>query len=215
MYPPHCEDDTMNTTDELAAQTFAERERLADLLTGLEPDGWAAPSLCAGWRVREVVAHMTMPYRTSVVGLAAGMVRARFSFDRLADRSARADTETMSDDDLLASLRANIRHPWRPPGGGQAGALSHDVIHGLDMTVPLGLPGPPTGRIALVLLNTSERALRYFGRKDKGHRLIATDADVAVGEGSSVHLPAQDILLVLTGRRELADVSARPADETP
>jgi hypothetical protein len=51
--------------------------------------------------------------------------------------------------------------------------------------------------------------------KRRGHRLIATDVDAAVGEGTSLHLAAQDVLLVLTGRRELAEVGARPAGETP
>jgi len=37
---------------------------LADLLESL-PDGWDTPSLCAGWRVRAVVAHMTVPIRYS------------------------------------------------------------------------------------------------------------------------------------------------------
>lgn len=32
-----------------------------DLLADLDEAGWDHPSLCAGWRVREVVAHMTMP----------------------------------------------------------------------------------------------------------------------------------------------------------
>ena len=36
--------------------------RLADLLAA-DVDAWGAPSLCAGWRVRHVVAHVTMPAR--------------------------------------------------------------------------------------------------------------------------------------------------------
>ncbi len=36
----------------------AEREDLLDLLGGLTPAQWRAPSLCAGWSVRDVVAHV-------------------------------------------------------------------------------------------------------------------------------------------------------------
>jgi hypothetical protein len=38
---------------------------LADLLDTVPDAGWDTPSLCAGWRVREVVALLTMPPRYS------------------------------------------------------------------------------------------------------------------------------------------------------
>jgi uncharacterized protein (TIGR03083 family) len=193
-------------TTDLAEETYAERERLADLLADLTPDQWATDSLCDGWRVREVLAHMTMAYRTSTPRFFAGLVRARFSFARYADRDARTTTARTSDGELLALHRANIRHPWRPPGGGQAGALSHDVIHGLDITEPLGLPGPPPRRIALVLDHAGSRNLAFFGVDLHGTRLVASDADVAVGEGEELTLTVRELLLVVTGRRPLADI---------
>ncbi len=35
-----------------------QRRRLADVLAGLSDEQWAAPSRCAGWSVRDVVAHL-------------------------------------------------------------------------------------------------------------------------------------------------------------
>ncbi len=198
----------MSSTDaELTRHVHAERERLAELLAGLPEEGWAAPSLCSGWRVREVVAHLTAAFRTSLPRLMAGLVAARFSFDRYADRAARADTSRLSDADLLACLRANITHPWRPPGGGTGGALAHDTIHGLDITEPLGLPAPPVERIALVLAGTNPRNIAYFGVDLTGVQLRGADADVRVGTGEPVELPAKDILLTITGRRPLPSVT--------
>jgi hypothetical protein len=125
----------------------------------------------------------------------------------------------MSPDELLRSLRDNVRHPWQPPGGGQAGALSHDVIHGLDITEPLGLPPAPTDRIAVVLANTNAnaRSLAYFGVDLTGLTLRATDADIAIGTGDMVvELPAKDLLLTITGRRPLPAVGATaPGRPTP
>jgi len=189
----------MPETDILDRETYAERARLADLLATLGPEQWSAPSLCAGWRVREVVAHITMPYRVRPARLLAGLVRARLSFDRYADRQARADTAHLSDAELLACLRANLTTPWRPPGGGAAGALSHDVIHGLDLTVPLGLPGPPPERIALVL-DHAGRHLDHFGFDPAATRLVATDADVSLGHGSPREMRLVDVLLTVAGR---------------
>jgi uncharacterized protein (TIGR03083 family) len=186
---------------DLQAHKHAERERLAELLSGLTPAQWDAPSLCPGWRVREVVAHITMPFRTSAPRFLAGLAAARFSVDRYADTAARRDSARMSEGDLLRALRDNIRHPWQPPGGGPAGALSHDVIHGLDITEPLGLPPAPPERIAAVLAHAGPRNLSYFGVDLSGVELRATDADIRLGSGRPIHLPAKDVLLTATGRR--------------
>jgi uncharacterized protein (TIGR03083 family) len=189
-------------TDQLQAETFAERRRLAELLAQLTPEQWVAPSLCSGWRIREVLAHMTMPFRTSPLQFATGLARARFSFNRYADSAARRDTQALSDATLLDSLRQNVTHAWRPPGGGQAGALSHDVIHGLDITEPLGLPAVPPERIALVVSNSGVKNLKYFGVDLTGRRLVATDAEIDVGDrdGRVIRIPAAQLLLTVTGR---------------
>ncbi|MEZ0070206.1 uncharacterized protein (TIGR03083 family) [Streptacidiphilus sp. MAP12-20] len=198
-------------TTELQAQTHAERERLAALLADLTEAQWDAPSLCAGWRVREVVAHITMPFRTGTPSFVAGMIAAGFSFNRYADRVARRDAARMTSDELLGTLRDNVRHPWQPPGGGPAAALSHDVIHGLDITEPLGLPPAPPERIAVVLEHSRPRALAYFGVDLAGLELRATDADFRLGTGRVVELPVKDVLLTVTGRRPVPHRATDPA----
>lgn len=193
------------TSTEVTEQTYAERTRLAGLLAGLTAEQWAHPSLCTGWRVREVVAHMTAPFHTSPLRMLAGLARARFNYDRYAAPAARRDAERMGDAELLRILQENLRTPWPASGGGPEAGLGHDVIHGLDITEPLGLPGPPTQRIALVLAGSDARSLRYFGVDLAGRRLVATDAEVSVGDGEPLPLPVREILRMVTGRRELTD----------
>lgn len=194
-------------TADLVSETRAERERLAGLFGDLTPEQWDAASLCDGWRVREVVAHMTMPFRTKPLKVMGGLVRARFSFNRYADRDARSAAAAMSEAELVGLLRRNIDHPWQPPGGGQAGALSHDVIHGLDVTEPLGLPPAPVERLALVLGSTRPRQLKYFGVDLGGTRLTASDSGVSIGDGPDVvEMTSKEMLLVVTGRRRLAEL---------
>lgn len=190
-------------TGTVQAETVAERRRLANLLAALTPDQWAGPSLCAGWRVREVVAHVTMPYRLSPDAFGAGMARYAGDFNRYAEDEAKEATSQLSDAELSALYRDNIEHPWQPPGGGAAGALSHEVIHGLDITEALHLDGPPTERIALVLQQCGPDNLAFFGADLDGISLVATDADVKLGDGTPLHLPAKDIVLAITGRRPL------------
>ena len=59
---------TVHTDTDLYDATVAERTRMASLLEGLTPEQWGADSLCAGWRIREVVAHLNMTGATPLVG---------------------------------------------------------------------------------------------------------------------------------------------------
>ncbi|NLE80654.1 MAG: maleylpyruvate isomerase family mycothiol-dependent enzyme [Rhodococcus sp.] len=194
---------TPTAPDPLVIDTFAQRRYLAEILESLTAQQWSHPSLCSGWRVREVVAHITLPYRHSIPRILAGIVAARGRFNVFSDRIARRDTRELTDSELLECLAHNIEHRWRPPGGGQVGALSHDVIHGLDITEALALPGPPAERIHTVLAHTEPDQLGYFGVDLSGVRLQATDCDFSIGEGKTVQLPAKDILLIVTGRRSV------------
>lgn len=132
---------------EIRRAIAAERRELADLLDQLRPGQWDAPSLCAGWRVREVAAHMSMGFRYPLPAVLWELAKARGSLHRMADRLARKDAAAASTGDLAAFLRGNADHPWKPPVGGIETALGHDVIHGLDITVALGLDRrvPETG----------------------------------------------------------------------
>lgn len=189
-------------TDQIHDLIAAERRDLADILDSLGPDDWDAPSLCEGWRVREVVAHITMAFRYSTGRFLRGMLAARGNFDRMADRSARRDVAELSASDLAANLRDNLHHRWKPPGSGYDAALSHDVIHGLDITVALGLGRKvPEERLRIVLDGMSPKQVRYFGTDLEGVELVADDLDFRYGSGAPLHGAAQDLLLVVCGRR--------------
>ncbi|MEU4554269.1 maleylpyruvate isomerase family mycothiol-dependent enzyme [Micromonospora violae] len=188
--------------EDIRAAVMAERSEQVDLLATLRPDQWDAPTLCGGWRVREVVAHTTMPFRTSTSRTLMELVRAGGRFNRMADRCARRDAARMTSAQLLAALRNNIAHPWKPPGGGPLGALSHDVIHGLDITVGLGLGRRvPPNRIAMVLAGLAPRNIAFFGTDLTKVALQATDLDWCHGTGTPVRGLAQHLLLVICGRR--------------
>jgi uncharacterized protein (TIGR03083 family) len=181
----------------------AERTDLAAALTNLPAQSWDGQTLCAGWRVREVVAHMTMPFRYSMPKFAAELLMARGNFNRMADRCARRDAASLSASELAVSLSSNANHPWQPPGGGFEGALTHDMVHGLDFTVPLGIKRHiPEDRLRLVLQNiTTPRVLKFFGVEVNEIEFRADDIDWTFGSGTPMYGAAQDLLLVMCGRR--------------
>ncbi|MCZ4584401.1 maleylpyruvate isomerase family mycothiol-dependent enzyme [Rhodococcus opacus] len=179
-----------------------ERRDLASMLARLTPEQWDAPSLCAGWRSREVIAHITMPYRLSTPRILLKMVKARGNFNRMSDAQAREDARTLTADALLHTLEENVAHPWKPPGGGFEGALSHDVIHGLDVSVALGLGRRvPDDRLDRVLGGVGPKHVKYFGTDLAGVQLTADDRAWTYGAGAPLRGSAQDLLLVLCGRR--------------
>jgi uncharacterized protein (TIGR03083 family) len=189
-------------TEEIRAAVAAERHDQVELLSGLTQEQWDAPSLCEGWRVKEVVAHTTLPFHSSRGRVLLEMIKSAGRFNHASNRMARQDAERLSTDDLVSTLKANIGNPWTPPGGGLVGALSHDVIHGLDITVALGLGREvPHDRLRFVLDGMTARSVRYFGADLQGKRLEATDLDWSFGEGEPVRRPAQELLLLVCGRR--------------
>lgn len=204
-------------TDDTSLQTAiaAERRELASMLGQLDTASWDAPSLCDGWRIREVVAHITMPFRYSTGQLLFEMAKARGNFDRMADRCARRDAAMLSADELVDSLEDNATHPWKPPGSGHTGALAHDIIHGLDITVALGVARRvPINRLRLVLDNQSPKSVAYFGADLEGIQLRANDLDWTYGFGAPLCGAAQDLLLVVCNRKLPAGrLSGQPSDQ--
>ncbi|MFI5829300.1 maleylpyruvate isomerase family mycothiol-dependent enzyme [Streptomyces sp. NPDC051578] len=196
-----------NTTHRKAAADTraaiaAERRELAAVLDGLSAEQWDAPSLCGGWRVREVAAHMTMGFRYSLPTMARELIRARGSLHRMTDRCAHKDAAALSTRELAAFLGDNAHHPWKPPVGGIRAALGHDVVHGLDITVALGLDRRvPEDRLRILLESVDARTLRFFGADLHGIELRATDLDWSFGTGTPLSGSAQDLLLLAYGRR--------------
>ncbi|WP_419992497.1 maleylpyruvate isomerase family mycothiol-dependent enzyme [Streptomyces boninensis] len=187
---------------DLTSEIAAERRELADLFDGLTPAQWDAPSLCAGWRVREVAAHMSMGFRLSLPATLAQLLRSAGRLHRMTDRVARRDAAAHSPTELATFLRDNANHPWTPPVGGLPAALGHDVVHGLDITVALGLDRQvPAPRLQAVLAETRPRGLKFFGADLTGVHLQADDLDWSYGTGAPLHGSAQSLLLLTFGRK--------------
>jgi len=192
-------------TSQIRAMTADQRRATLTLLRSLTPAKWQQPSACEGWTIQELVAHLTLPFgRQSRV--LRETVRARGDFDLAADRMARQDAASRSPEDLVTQLADHVDHPWRPPGGGPAGALSHDVIHSYDLTLALGLDPVVTPERAGVVLSAFRPAhLRGFGVDLRRTRFEATDADLAIGAEREraervVAAPVLDLIPLATGR---------------
>lgn len=176
----------------------AERTDLADFLATLEPVEWEAASLCEGWRVRDVVAHVMSFDDVSLLGMLRRAIRARFVninqvyVDELA---------SLSTEQLLDRLRAHLRPQGLATTFGGRLALLDVTIHHQDIRRPLGKPRQiPAERLRCVL-GDAVRSPELPGRRlARGVRLAPTDLDWSHGSGPEVTGPAEAVLMAITGR---------------
>lgn len=189
------------TETDLQHRITTEFLALADTLSSATGAQWDTPSLCEGWRIREVVAHLTMPARYTQDEFMAELRACGFDFGRLSNTIAARDA-ALPTMELVANLSSEILHHWTPPEGGQLGALNHVVIHSLDATVPLSTPHRVDRETICIVLDalTVGRVHARFGTTIDGRRLEATDIEWAHGTGRSLRGPADELALVLCGR---------------
>jgi uncharacterized protein (TIGR03083 family) len=182
---------------------------LADLLTATSVDAWDAPSLCEKWLVRHVIAHVTMPARLTPEQFGTEMAAAGGDFTVLSDTVAARDA-ALPVPDLLDQLRSPGLHAWQPPGGGADGALSHAVIHSLDVTIALDRPAvAPADAATAVLDQLTAASGTLFGVDLTGVRLEATDTDWSWGDGHLVRADSGSLVALVSGRA-LPDGRALP-----
>lgn len=179
------------------------RTELADQLAELPTEAWDTPSLCGGWRVRDVVAHQTLPERFGI-GLGA-LVRARFSLARMLHEDAVARGSAPVDA-VLAAFRAGVGRRTTPPGRQPQHVLDDLYVHARDIRRPLGLVAPATSptldaEVLTTILATlaGDRGLAV-PRRIAGLRLVATDVEWSHGAGPEVEGPAEALALAMTGR---------------
>jgi uncharacterized protein (TIGR03083 family) len=173
---------------------------LADLLAAAPAETWNAPSLCENWQVRHVVAHVTMPTRLTPEQFGVEMAAAGGDFARLSNTVAARDA-ALPAADHVSKLRSPVLHEWQPPGGGAAGALSHAVIHSLDVTVALDRPPvAPFQAVIAVLDHLTAANGAIFGIDLTGVRLEATDTDWSWGTGEVVRAESGHLAALLSGR---------------
>lgn len=197
-------------TDEVWRAIDDQRSELADQLETLTETDWETPSLCAGWRVREVGAHLTLA-QVGVRDAAVGMIRARGDFNRMihdtAVRRAARPTE-----DYAGLIRSMVGSRRKAPGVTPLEPLIDALVHGQDIAVPLGITRgmPPVPAAAAAQRAWSMGFPFHAQRRLHGLTLRATDAEWHVGEGPVVEGPVRALLMLVTGRTAALDELAGP-----
>src|SRR5438128_1701398 len=84
-----------------------ERIEMADFLASLRPEQWVHPSLCAGWRIRDVAAHVVSYEEHGGGDFIRRVTKARFRPARL-NQVALAEYAAFDPVDLVEFLRNHL-----------------------------------------------------------------------------------------------------------
>jgi uncharacterized protein (TIGR03083 family) len=178
-------------------------ERVA-LIADLEPltdAQWSTPSLCAGWTVRDVLAHMTTTAKMTPGRFFGRLAGTGFRFNAMNAKGVREE-QGATPADALAGFKAQLDRTTAPPGPLDA-MVAEIVIHSQDIRRPLGIAHAyQPDALTLVGDFVIKGNLLLGGkRRATGLTLTATDVDWSRGTGPEVQGPLASIILALTGRR--------------
>jgi uncharacterized protein (TIGR03083 family) len=192
----------------------AERADLLALLTDLTPHQWDHPTLCIGWRVRDVVAHMISYEGLGRRDLFRRFARGRFRLARVNDVGV-AELRDAGPDALLALLEQRLEPEGLTTGFGGRVALLDAMIHQQDIRRPLGVARTIPAERLFPALSFARFAppIGAFWRA-RGLRLVTTDLDWSAGRGPEVRGPAEALLMAIAGRRGIVDELAGPGQAT-
>jgi uncharacterized protein (TIGR03083 family) len=185
------------------AVTASQRRILADLIGGLSEEESRQPSLCVGWRLRDVAAHVTLaPQHPGIRGMLVAAARARGDFQRLNREIAIAYGDARPLSTLADELRAVADSRRLPVVTKIDNILFDTLVHVQDVAIPLGrsIAMPPDAAAAGATRVWTMGWPWWARRTLRGFRLEATDVDWSAGEGPLVTGPIQALLLLLTAR---------------
>jgi uncharacterized protein (TIGR03083 family) len=176
----------------------AERAALVDYLPTLSEADWSRPSPCAGWSVRDQLAHVVAGAKTTPLTFGPSLIRSGFSFDKLGARGIEQQRDA-SAKDLTESLRSRI-HAKTVPGSAYLGEI---VVHGEDIRHGVGAPpgDHPAAHLVAVADYYKKSGAPVRGKQRVvGLKLTATDVAWTTGEGPEVKGPLVLLIMAMCGR---------------
>jgi uncharacterized protein (TIGR03083 family) len=186
----------------------AERAALVADLEPLQASQWDTPSLCAGWSVRDVLAHMTATAKTTPPRFFGKFAGSGFRFNAMAAKDV-ADERGTDGAEALARFRTQLNATTHPPGPIDA-MLGEAALHGEDIRRPLGITHTYPMAMLTRCADFYKGSNLLIGTKKRitGLTLKATDTDWSTGAGPEVSGPMLALLLAMTGRAgALAELS--------
>jgi uncharacterized protein (TIGR03083 family) len=182
------------------AMIHAERSRVADMLAGLSSEQWTMDTLCKGWNVQMVAAHMMNAGEQSTSKFFRGLLASGLRFNVMMDDQAHASAK-LAPKEIIERIRASTTTTNKPPAATMA-MLGEVVVHGNDIRQPLGIDDDSSTEAKLACLEMFKGS-NFPVRAKKtitGLTLKATDVDWTFGSGPEVRGPLVALLMAMATR---------------
>ncbi len=187
--------------NEIWAVVHKERDALIQDLLALKKRQWTTQSLCPGWDIHAVLAHLVSDAKTTRIGFVSNLIAAGFNFDRT--NASGIARERSTDPNQTLAYFQGVRSRTTCAPAPLATRLVEVFVHGEDIRRPLGIDHEyPVAEVATALQYQAKTSVKFGGGKERveGLRLIATDTDFDEGIGKEVHGAAIALLLAVSGR---------------
>ena len=183
----------MADTGILQDQIEAEQRDFVDVLCGLTDGQLVAPSLCAGWSVRDVAIHVAWHIHLPPSAYAKDVMQfGAFGGSRFETKLLERE-RVRTKGDLIDWLAA--------PAQVNANNLGELIVHQQDVRRPLGMPRTlAPDRLAWALDYCLTRKGGGSYKRTRAVRLVATDIAWTGGTGPEVRGPGEAILMAINGR---------------
>jgi uncharacterized protein (TIGR03083 family) len=185
---------------DISATVRPERQALAADLEAIDEAAWATPSLCPGWTVRDVLAHITALARMTPALFFQKLAASRFSLARLQYRDIAAERGG-SPEETLARFRRVTASKNRLPGTDKI-ILGETLVHAEDIRRPLGITHRyPLGALVTVAeLYQGSDLITGTKTRIAGLSLHAVDIGWSTGSGPMVSGPMLPMVMAMAGR---------------
>jgi uncharacterized protein (TIGR03083 family) len=192
--------------EQIFAAVANERRQIATLIDGLNDTQLATPSLCSGWAVKTVAAHLACSV-TDGISVAMKSALRRGSLARAIDELARRRAQLPAGE-IVTILHERADYPLSPPVFGPLAPFADILIHGGDIRIPLSLPFEPDPQQVATALDFLAGPWPFgfvpLGRL-RGICLHDTDTDRSWGNGAEIRGPAAALMMAASGRTALLD----------
>jgi len=183
----------------------AERKSLAGDLRPLTDEQWDTASLCDGWTVRDVLAHMTSAANLTPPVFFATLIGSGFNFEKLqakgiAARRGASPAETLAG---FEKVETSVKHPPGPTDTW----LGEAIVHSQDIRRPLGIEHQYPTEAVVRVADFYKGSNVLIGSKNRiaDLTLRATDTDWSYGAGPEVSGPILSLVMAMTGRKAAID----------
>lgn len=179
-----------------------ERAALAATLRTLTPQQWAHESLCTGWSVQDVAAHVISNPQIGWRQLPAVLAdAARLGYNEAIFRDVRRRGQQPREQ-IVADFERWATSTRHVPTTTSVETLVDALVHHQDIVRPLGLHHDPDPTAASVAADRCRLLAGLLGsrRVVRGVRMVATDTDWARGSGPVVEAAMVELLMLCAGR---------------